>query len=220
MQKQMLNKPVLFLLYGFPGSGKTFFARQFSDEVKAVHLSAEQLRSEFFEDPVYDQNENGIVEHLVSYLVQQFLQAGVSVLLDYDADRQKQRAIFKELAISSKAELLLVWFQLDIETAFSRVARRDRRRPDDKHARQLDRTSFESKIRQMQNPVHGEDYVVVSGKHTFITQRNSVFKKLYERNLIDLENKHSKLAKPELVNLIPNPAAGRVDPSRRNIIIR
>jgi len=33
----------------------------------------------------------------------------------------------------------------------------------------------------MQNPSGKEDYVVVSGKHAFTTQKNTVFKKLYEK---------------------------------------
>ena len=73
----------------------------------------------------------------------------------------------------------------------------------------------------MQNPSTTEDYVVISGKHTFNTQRNAVLKRLYELGMLSAESITSNVVKPELVNLVPkNPAAGRVDMSRRNIVIR
>jgi hypothetical protein len=45
-------------------------------------------------------------------------------------------------------------------------------------------------------------------------------KKLHELNLISSNEVVSQGAKPGMVNLIPNPAAGRVDMTRRNIMIR
>jgi hypothetical protein len=72
----------------------------------------------------------------------------------------------------------------------------------------------------MQNPKN-EEYIVVSGKHTFNTQRSAVVKKLYEIGAIAIEEANSGVVKPGLVNLIPNQLrGGRVDNSRRNILIR
>jgi hypothetical protein len=74
----------------------------------------------------------------------------------------------------------------------------------------------------MQNPDTIEDYVVVSGKHEFSTQLNAVLKKLNDLSVIRMDDvTGSGVAKPELMNLVPNPAAGRVDYNRRrNIMIR
>ena len=38
MEKILPEKPVLIMMYGFPGSGKTYFARQFCEEVQMAHL--------------------------------------------------------------------------------------------------------------------------------------------------------------------------------------
>src|ERR1035438_8089419 len=80
MNKQILTKPVLIILYGFPGSGKTFFARQFSEEIKAANINGDQLRYEFFENPNYTKDEDDMVDHLSLFMVSQFLQTGVSVI--------------------------------------------------------------------------------------------------------------------------------------------
>jgi len=207
------------MLYGFPGAGKTYFARQLADSIGAAHISSDRIRSELFEKPHYDKQENDIVDRLMEYMVEEFLKAGVGVVYDSNAMRLAQRRNLRDLARRSHAEQLLVWVQTDQATSFARLSARDRRKSDDKYAAPYDKSGFEAYIAQMQNP-YNEEYVVISGKHTFNTQSSAIVKKFYDTGLIDAESATSKVIKPGLVNLIPNPAAGRVDLSRRNIRIR
>ena len=210
----------MFLLFGFPGAGKTYFARQLCEELQAAHVQGDRIRYELFNKPRYDRQEDEIVAHLMDYMSEEFLQAGISVVYDVNAMRGRHRRKLRELAQRNKAQTVLVWFQLDIESAYDRVAKRDRRKIDDKYSIPLDRTTFESVIGSMQNPAPTEDYMVVSGKRTFHTQRSAVIKKLYDMGLLQADQTTAGIAKPNLVNLIPNSSGGRVDPSRRNITIR
>jgi predicted kinase len=220
MTKLTLTKPTLILLYGFPGSGKTYFARQLCEDISAAHVQGDRIRYELFEEPRFDRQENEIVEHLMQYMTEEFLNAGISVVYDTNAMRLSERRALRDMARRVKAQPLLIWLQIDIESAFTRVVKRDRRKTDDKYAVPVDRTTFESLISRMQNPNATEDYMVISGKHTFATQRSAIIKKLYDSGLLSAETANNKMAKPGLVNLIPNPMAGRVDPTRRNIVIR
>jgi hypothetical protein len=115
---------------------------------------------------------------------------------------------------------VLIWLQIDIESAFARVAKRDRRKVDDKYTVSLDRTSFEQIVNQMNNPQTSENYIVISGKHAYKTQQNMVLKRLFDMGLLNMVQADGTQAKPELTNRVPNPMAGRVDISRRNIVIR
>lgn len=209
------------MLYGFPGAGKTHFARQLCEQISAAHVQSDRIRSELFEQPRYDKRENEIVAHLMDYMTEEFLSAGLSVVYDTNAMRLSQRRNLRDLARKAKATHVLIWLQIDTDTALQRLLKRDRRKADDKYATPFNKDSFETYIGGMQNPAATEDYVVISGKHTFNTQRNAVLKRFYETGIISAETVTSHVVKPELVNLIPsNPAAGRVDMSRRNIIIR
>lgn len=220
MSKLILNRPTLILLYGYPGAGKTYFARQLCQEISAAHVQGERIRYELFENPAFDRQENDVVNHLMEYMAEEFLSSGVSVVYDVNAARAGVRRSLRDMARKAKAQPLLVWFQIDPETAFARTIKRDKRKADDKYAASLDRNTFDSLSQGMQNPTSLEDFMVISGKHTYPTQRSAVFKKLYDVGLLSPDGANSKLVKPGLVNLVPNPAAGRVDQSRRNILIR
>ena len=220
MSKLTPTKPFLFMLYGFPGSGKTYFARQFCEQIKAAHVQADRIRSELFEEPRYDKQENLVVLQIVNYMVEEFLKAGVSVVYDMNAMRLAQRRVLRESARRAGADSVLLWQQIDPESAMARAMKRDRRKADDHYAMAPDYTTFQKIAGGMQNPLAGEDYIVTSGKHVFNTQFNAVLRHLYQRGIVTANYGTDKVAKPGLVNMVPNPNAGRVDMTRRNITIR
>lgn len=147
------------------------------------------------------------------------MQAGISVAYDTNAMRIGERRLLREMARKAKADTVLIWFQIDTESAYARVRKRDRRKADDKYSPTLDSRTFDDIISRMQNPSATEDYVVISGKHTFATQKHAITKKLYNLGLLATDQA-TKVVKPGLVNLIPTHHAGRVDNTRRNIVIR
>lgn len=219
MSKIVPTKPILLMLYGFPGAGKTFFARQFCEQVHAAHVQGDRIRSELFDEPRYDKEENSVVTHLMDYMAEEFLNAGLSVVYDVNAMRNTQRHELREMARRHKAQPLLVWLQVDAESAFLRASKRDRRHSDDKYSAPIDQARFENLAAGMQNPRNVEDYTVVSGKHVFTTQFSAVVKKMHDFGLIQSDQMANKVVKPGMVNLVPK-VSGRVDLSRRNIIIR
>lgn len=218
MAKIILNKPVLICLYGFPASGKSFVARNLAEHIQMAQVSADRIRSELFANPRYDKQENAIVSHLMGYMIEEFLGAGLSVVYDGNALRSMQRRRLRELAAKHRAAYLLVWLQIDAESAFARTQRRDRRTNDDKFAEPQTRQSFNQQLTTMQNPKN-EQYLVISGKHAFVTQKSAIVNRLYQIGLIPSETVQSNITKPGLINLVPNRYAGQVDMSRRNITI-
>jgi predicted kinase len=218
MSKIIPSKPTIICLYGFPGSGKSYVARNLADEIQLAHVSSDRIRSELFQSPRYDPQENAIVTHLMDYMSEEFLGSGVSIVYDTNALRIAQRRKLREVAKKHHAAYLLIWLQVDIDTAFIRTQDRDRRTADDKYAEPQTKNTFDRQVAGMQNP-EGEDYLVISGKHTFDTQKNAVINRLYQMGLIGSDTIQHTITKPGLINLIPNPHAGRVDLTRRNISI-
>lgn len=220
MAKITPTQPLFILLYGFPGAGKTYFSRQLSERLQTAHLQGDRIRNELFDKPRYDKQENEVITQLMNYMSEEFLNAGLSVIYDVNAMRSSQRQALREVARRTRAIPILTWFQMDPESAYVRSTRRDRRRADDKYAATFDRKTFEQLIAHMQNPANSEDYVVLSGKHTFGTQYNAFMRRLRDSGLINANN-GTPIVKPGLVNLVPRQGLqrGRVDMTRRNINI-
>lgn len=215
------SKPFLLLLYGFPGSGKTYFARQFSESIQVAHLEQDRIRHELFEQPRYTKQENAALNRITEYMVNEFLKAGISVVLDMNVMRISQRRAYREIARVNKATTLTVWFQVDADTSFMRNQKRDRRKHDDRFAVGYDVEQFKQIAAYMQHPEPTEDFVVVSGKHSFAGQLSSVIKKLSDMQTIKASAAAHQMVRPELVNLVPTPVShepGR--PHRRNIVLR
>lgn len=208
------------MLYGMPGSGKTFFARQLCEHIHAAHVQGDRIRSELFETPTYSKDENMLVSSLMTYMAGEFLSAGVTVVYDTNALRVAQRRALRNLARKAHADTALVWIQIDPDTAFQRANRRTPRKTDDRYSAVMTAEGFRQILSAMQNPEISEQSVVISGKHLFNTQKNAIFRMFRERRYLQNELSHEQLSKPGLINLVPNPAAGRVDMSRRNIVIR
>lgn len=221
MHKSRLSRPVVIYLYGLPGSGKTFVARQVAESLGMAHLSAERVRYELFEEPRHDKAEHQVLTNLMNLMTEQFLDAGVGVVYDMSVSRLADRRVLRDLVRAHKAEELMVWIQIDPDTAFTRTQGRDRRKADDRYAADIDQHTFEQYMRAMQNP-QNENYLVISGKHLFNSQKTAIMRRLSEMGVITTESLETKIAKPGMVNLVSRAQAqaGRVDYSRRNIIIR
>lgn len=221
MSKVVPTKPLLIMLYGFPGSGKSYVARQLSDHIKAAHVQGDRIRTELFSNPKYDKAENNVINQLMDYMTEEFLNAGISVIYDANALRSAQRHQMREMARKCQAKPLVIWVQIDVDSAYLRTQQRDRRKTDDRYAVSVDQKLFDNIASHMQNPANTEEYVVVSGKHVFNTQLGAIMKKLNDMGVVRIDDTKTGVAKPELMNLVPNPTAGRVDMNRRrNIVIR
>jgi predicted kinase len=57
----------------------------------------------------------------MQYMTEEFLNADINVIYDMNAMRKSQRATLREMARKKGAKTVVVWFQMDSETAFNRI---------------------------------------------------------------------------------------------------
>lgn len=208
-------KPSVIILYGYPGSGKTTFAKKLSEEIKYAHLDADRLFNETAKGNIPAKN----VTAMMTYLANEFIKAGVGVIFDIDLPRAVDRHRIKQFAKAHKLKHIIIWLQIDIDTAQIRATGRDKRKADDKFAKAYNQQSFKAFAEKMQNPTDDET-VVISGKHNFNSQKSIVIKKLLQKNLIKSEELDGRIVKPELMSLVPKPTlSGDARGEKRNISI-
>ena len=201
MEIPSTDTPILYMTLGLPGAGKTYFAKQYAAKQGVPLIDVEWLRYDLFEDPRYDTSEDKVLANLTDYMAEQFLSAGLSVVVDGLNSTRVRRHDLRKMARKYKVAPLVIWVQTDTNTAFERAHNRDRRNPYDKYAREFGDDEFERESMRTKQPQH-EDYVVISGKHLFRNQMNAVLRRL--ATVVVSEKK------PKSVSL-----GGRVDLNRR-----
>lgn len=187
-----------------PGSGKSYFAENATKSLPFVVVDYEKIRSVMTDSPKYDKTENKNVHKMAEYLASEYLQNNMSVIMDTNAYNFALRKRMNELAKNHKAKSMMIWFQIDTDSAFTRTLTRGKRTTQRKLTHRLDRTSFEDYIKTMQHPEPKENYLVLSGKHSWPMQRAGLLRKLYDLNLITSEELASNIVKPGLMNLVPS----------------
>jgi predicted kinase len=197
------GSPVVILMYGLPGAGKSAFARQFSAEAGLAHVHSDRLRFELYDDASFSPSENQTVLRLASYMCEEILKTGQSLVFDMHLPTQRLRDELRQLAAKTGAKTRVVWVQTDRETAQYRSSHRDRRRPDDKYAFNLSQAQFE----QLAAGAGGnfrpnEGPIVISGKHLYGIQAKAVWRRLAENGLVTIDSSGPT-------------TAGRVDYERR-----
>jgi predicted kinase len=155
--------PVVYLLCGLTGSGKTTYARRLEaggairlsvdEEVYARHgrYGVDYPMSEYFE------RERPVVEELPRRLVE-LIEAGRDVVLDYGLWRRSDRDAYKRLVEAHGGRWRLLYFQVDPEVLRQRLADRNRRA--DANALMVTPSALEDFIARFDEPVdEGEELV-------------------------------------------------------------
>lgn len=215
MKDLQLTPPLLIIVMGVPGSGKTFFARQFAEQFQLPRISEDIIRFELFEQPQFNQDESEIISRVTHYALAQIMKTKQTAICEGMFLELEQRRQLYELATLCGYNVLTVWPQTDAATALSRVANRDRRSADSKFSFVLDKETFKNIARTLERPVAKEPVLVISGKHSYRSQSLAALKKIA---LIYSERLEEGKKKPPLNPLAaPRRPMGQKNPLRRYI---
>lgn len=178
MKQLQLTPPLLIITMGYPGSGKTFFARQFAEQYSLARVSEDVIRFELFEKPLYNTDESEIIERIIQYMLSELYKTNQTIICDGLFLTKSERFDIMNLAKKQGYRTLTVWLQTDIQTSVLRSASRDRRNPDDKFSFNMDHSTFTDIKNRLQRPDDKEQSIVISGKHAFKSQSLSVLRRI------------------------------------------
>lgn len=179
-----MTKPLLIAFLGFPGSGKTYFARQLAKELGAVVLNSDAMRLAMFgslerveqirasDHPrLYDD-----VFGAMDYAAKQALLAGHTVIYDAQQTKRKDRRGIERIAKEADATPVLVWMRTSPEVALRRG--QEREAGDDSHRYDAEKMEYLiSRFNEVTDlPEPDENVVEISGEVPFEEQYET-FKK-------------------------------------------
>lgn len=187
MKALSLEQPLILMVVGLPGAGKSFFAQQFSETFNISAVSDNRIRGELFEKPEFSADENAIVERLQNYMLDELVKTKRSFLVDGGCNAKAERQQLSQLAEKNGYGTMLIWVQTDLDSARLRATR-----PRENSAPGLAPYQFDRLVKLFAPPTRGENYVVISGKHTYATQARTVLRKLAAPHAVEADAAHTK----------------------------
>lgn len=215
MKSLNLAKPLVIMMVGLPGAGKSFFAKRFSETFGAPVVSYDRIRFELFSQPQYSSEENEIVNRLAEYQVEELTKTKRTFIVDGGCNAKTERLRLRDLTKDSEYETLVVWVQTHEPTAQTRATKRSSRRADDKYNPSISQEQFTAFSRRLTPPSRGENYTVISGMHTYSTQAKAVLRRLVVNREADADAAHKSENEATLQR-----TRGTTDTNRRSIILR
>jgi len=124
--KTSAKKPVLILVCGLPGTGKTTVAEAIAKKAGARILSTDILRKEITGRPSYSEAEKGMVYGMLFSMAEMMLRGGSSVLLDGTFYKRDLRKTAEKIASATKSGFRLVEVVCDEKTIRKRLKERSK----------------------------------------------------------------------------------------------
>jgi predicted kinase len=183
-------------MVGIPRSGKSFFAEQFAEMFKAPIISFDRLRRELFNEPTFGDEEDEIINRVADYMLEEVFKTGQTIIYEGMADTRNDRTVIAKKARDAGYEPLLIWTQTELATAKKRAIK-----PNNEQLFVLSADQFELKAKKFSTPHQIEKTVVISGKHTFVSQLKIVLKYLTKSRIPTGERPETK--RPSISRDIP-----------------
>ncbi|TAK31281.1 MAG: ATP-binding protein [Chloroflexota bacterium] len=119
-----MPRPVLVMVAGLPGSGKSHFSRLLSRRLSAVIVQSDAVRQTLFRHPTYSPEESFWVFSVIHQLLRDLLRERIPVILDATNLLKSNREQVYDVAKQTGAKLIIVWVEAPPEVVFARMERR------------------------------------------------------------------------------------------------
>lgn len=93
---------MIVLVFGLPGSGKSYFASRLAKMIHADYINSDKVRKEMFEKRVYSEKEKKAVYDAMLQKMKEAIGQNRNVVLDATFHKKETRRIFIEVAPGKK----------------------------------------------------------------------------------------------------------------------
>lgn len=130
----MKQKGSLTFFCGKMGAGKTTKSKSVAAEKNAVLLSEDEWLSSHYPDQIHSFEDylkfSAIIKPFVRSHVQQIIDTGTNVVMDFPANTVRQREWFEQLCTEIACEHALIFLDISNEQCLSQIAKRRIEQPE------------------------------------------------------------------------------------------
>ncbi len=200
MKALSLSRPHLIVMVGIPGAGKSFFAEHFAETFKAPIINRDVLEKELGK-------EGKAVDTFIELMLRELFKTNQTIIYEGLSATRAQRLTLTQTASKAGYIPLFIWVQTESVEAARRATRRN------PYGHTMSAHEFDQAIDSFNVPLASEHAVVISGKHTYVSQLKIVLKHLASAQV-------QKTTAPIATSAKQQPLKRSSDPSSRNIFIR
>jgi predicted kinase len=118
-----MNKQTLYLMVGYPGSGKTTTSKIIQELTGAVHLWADHERQQMFTNPEHSHQENITLYDELNRRTDELLRSGKSVIFDTNFNFYKDREHLRRIAARNGVHAMVIWITTPEDIARERATK-------------------------------------------------------------------------------------------------
>ena len=159
----MKTQPIVYVICGFIGAGKTTFARKLEKETGAIRITKDEWVAKIFgnkitSDKNFEKYDKNITE-LATNIAFKILRAGKDVIIDEGFWVKSQREDIKKKISEVGAKPILYYVESPVEKMRERVVTRSNIPPEDSF--EISGEMFDSYLKYWQAPDGSEDVIVI-----------------------------------------------------------
>ncbi len=102
-------RPMLVLVCGLPGAGKSYFSRKLLQKVPLAYIQSDVMRKTLFPIPDYSEQESSGLFQALHLLIRRLLQRRIPVLFDATSLNERHRAPLYHIADELGVKLFIVF---------------------------------------------------------------------------------------------------------------
>ena len=111
---------MIVIVFGLPGSGKSYFASRLAKMINAGYVNSDKLRKEMFAERVYSEHEKTMVYNKMLEQMEEAVQQNNNLVLDATFHKKDTRKLFVE-EMQGKGDILFIEVWADEEIIRERV---------------------------------------------------------------------------------------------------
>ena len=101
-------RPVLVVVSGLPGTGKSYFCRRLAERLPSVILESDALRKALFPSPSYSLMESAHLFRTIRLLIERLIKRGIPIIMDATNLSERYREYFYSIADRLDVKLVLI----------------------------------------------------------------------------------------------------------------